>query len=138
WTFQHGDVPQSTGAGAEDQLTPLQIGDKLFICTPHNNVIALDVDSGKPLWRRDFNASVGGVWERCRGLAYFDVNAPIAAPTVAGSSPVTPVALPAAGGCERRLLMNTIDARLVAINADNGEMCAEFGSAGVVDLKAHM
>ena len=138
WTFQHGDVPQSTGAGSEDQLTPMQIGEKLFICTPHNNVIALDVDSGKQLWRRDFNASVGGVWERCRGMAYFDVNAAIAAPTVAGSTPVTPVSLPASGGCERRVIMNTIDARLVAINADNGEMCAEFGNQGVVDLKANM
>ncbi|WP_159915407.1 membrane-bound PQQ-dependent dehydrogenase, glucose/quinate/shikimate family [Pantoea sp. 18069] len=138
WTFQHGDIPQSTGAGAEDQLTPMQVGDKLFVCTPHNNVIALDVDTGQPLWRRDFNASVGGVWERCRGLAYFDVNAAIAAPTVPGSSPVTPVSLPASGGCERRVVMNTIDARLVAINADNGEMCAEFGDQGQVDLKAGM
>lgn len=138
WTFRHGDIPQSTGAGSEDQLTPMQVGDKLFVCTPHNNVIALDADTGKQLWRRDFNASVGGVWERCRGLAYFDVNAAIAAPSVPGSSPVTPVSLPASGGCERRVVMNTIDARLVAINADNGEMCAEFGDKGEVDLKAAM
>ena len=137
WVFHTGDIPQSTGAGAEDQLTPMQIGEKLFVCTPKNNVIALDVDTGKQLWRRDFNASVGGVWERCRGMAYFDVNTPLAQPTVPGSTPVTPVTVPAQG-CERRVLMNTIDARLVAINADNGEMCQEFGDHGVVDLKADM
>lgn len=137
WSFQTGDIPQSTGAGAEDQLTPMQIGDKLFICTPSNNVIALDVDSGEQLWRRDFNATVGGVWERCRGLAYFDMNEPVVQPTQADASPVVPVSLPA-GGCERRVLMNTIDARLVAINADNGEMCGEFGNEGIVDLKADM
>ncbi|MGB6103136.1 MAG: membrane-bound PQQ-dependent dehydrogenase, glucose/quinate/shikimate family [Pusillimonas sp.] len=138
WVFQTGDIPESTGAGAEDQLTPMQIGDKLFLCTPKNNVIALDVDSGKQLWRRDFNASVGGVWERCRGLAYFDANADLVQPTVPGSTPVTPASPPANDTCQRRVLMNTIDARLVAINADNGEMCEAFGDGGIVDLKANM
>ena len=138
WMFQTGDIPESTGAGAEDQLTPMQIGDKLFLCTPKNNVIALDVDSGEQLWRRDFNASVGGIWERCRGLAYFDVNAPLAQPKTPGATAVTPVSLPGAGACQRRVLMNTIDARLVAINADNGAMCEEFGEGGIVDLTANM
>ncbi len=135
WTYQTGDVPKSTGAGAEDQTTPLQVGDKVFICTPSNNVIALDADSGKELWRHDVNAHVGGVWERCRGLAYFDATAEVAQPTVPGSTAVQKVSLPAGASCERRILMNSIDARLFAINADNGELCGEFGKDGVVDLK---
>ena len=135
WTFRTGDVPQSTGAGAEDQTTPLQVGDKVFVCTPSNNVIALDADTGKQLWRHDTNSHVGGVWERCRGLAYFDANAPLPVPQVAGSSPVQPVVLPAGDQCQRRIVMNTIDARLFAINADNGELCAGFGNQGIVDLK---
>ncbi|MCD2168014.1 membrane-bound PQQ-dependent dehydrogenase, glucose/quinate/shikimate family [Comamonas koreensis] len=135
WTFRTGDVPKSTGAGAEDQTTPLQVGDKVFVCTPSNNVIALDADTGKQLWRHDTNSHVGGVWERCRGLAYFDANAPLPVPKVAGSSPVQPVALPAGDQCQRRIVMNTIDARLFAINADNGELCAGFGNQGIVDLK---
>ncbi|MFT4014886.1 MAG: membrane-bound PQQ-dependent dehydrogenase, glucose/quinate/shikimate family [Paracoccus sp. (in: a-proteobacteria)] len=135
WTFRTGDIPISTGAGAEDQLTPLQVGDKLFVCTPKNNVIALDADTGEQLWRTDINATVGGVWERCRGLAYFDVTAPLVQPADAGSTPVTPVSLPAGATCERRILMNSIDARLFAINADTGAFCPEFGTNGVVDLK---
>ena len=135
WIYQTGDVPKSTGAGAEDQLTPLQVEDKVFLCTPSNNVIAIDADTGKELWRRDVNAHVGGVWERCRGLGYFDVNAPVAQPSVAGSTPVQTVSLPEGASCQRRILMNSIDARLFAINADNGEMCDEFGEHGVVDLK---
>lgn len=138
WTYQTGDIPKSTGAGAEDQTTPLQVQDKVFLCTPSNNVIALDADTGKELWRRDVNAHVGGVWERCRGLAYFDVNAEVAQPTVPASTPVQTVSLPAGASCERRILMNTIDARLFAINADNGQMCGEFGDDGVVDLKQGM
>lgn len=137
WTFRTGDIPVSNGSGAEDQLTPLQVGNKLFVCTPKNNVIALDVDTGKQIWRTDFNANVGGVWERCRGLAYFDAAAPLIQPTVPGSTPVAPVSLPP-GACERRVLMNTIDARLTALNADTGQPCREFGTDGVIDLKAGM
>lgn len=139
WTYHTGDVPKSTGAGAEDQLTPLQVGDKVFLCTPSNNVIALDADTGKEVWRQDINAHVGGVWERCRGLAYFDAEAELVQPTVAGSTPVQTVAVPAAstaGACKRRVLMNSIDARLFAMDADTGALCDDFGTHGVVDLKA--
>ncbi|WP_206612618.1 membrane-bound PQQ-dependent dehydrogenase, glucose/quinate/shikimate family [Paenirhodobacter populi] len=135
WTYHTGDIPISNGSGAEDQLTPLQIGDRVFLCTPKNNVIALDVDTGEQIWRHDVNASVGGVWERCRGLAYFDINAPLAQPSVPGSTPVPPATLPAGATCERRILMNSIDARLFAFDADTGESCGEFGTGGVVDLK---
>ncbi|POU68993.1 membrane-bound PQQ-dependent dehydrogenase, glucose/quinate/shikimate family [Pantoea sp. PSNIH4] len=136
WTFHTGDVPDSpTGNGAEDQQTPLQIGDRIYMCTPHNNVIAVDADSGKQIWKREINAQAE-VWNRCRGLAYFDINKPLPQPTVPGSTPITPVSLPAGDSCQRRLLMNTIDARLIAINADNGELCQQFGDKGTVDLKA--
>src|SRR5690606_5468698 len=35
WTFHTGDIPQSTGAGVEDQNTPLQIGDTVYTCTAY-------------------------------------------------------------------------------------------------------
>ncbi|MDT3666537.1 glucose/quinate/shikimate family membrane-bound PQQ-dependent dehydrogenase [Cronobacter dublinensis] len=136
WTFHTGDMPDSpTGNGAEDQQTPLQIGNTLYLCTPHNNVIAVEADSGKQIWKREINAKAE-VWNRCRGLAYFDASKPIAQPTVPGATPVPAPALPAGAACQRRILMNTIDARLIALNADNGEFCEGFGSHGVVDLKA--
>ncbi len=136
WTFHTGDTPLSpTGNGAEDQETPLQIGNRIYLCTPHNNVISVDADSGKKIWERDINAQAQ-VWNRCRGLAYFDATQPIAQPTVAGATPVEQAVLPAAANCRRRLLMNTIDARLVAIDADTGAMCEGFGKGGFVDLKA--
>jgi len=136
WTFHTGDTPESpTGNGAEDQQTPLQIGNRVYLCTPHNNVIAVDADSGKQIWERRIDAQAQ-VWNRCRGLGYFDATEPLAQPTVAGATPVLPAQLPAGAACQRRLLMNTIDARLVAIDADNGELCAGFGKGGFVDLKA--
>lgn len=136
WTFHTGDTPISpTGNGAEDQQTPLQVGDRIFLCTPHNNIIAVDVDSGKQLWKTEINAQ-SQVWNRCRGLAYFDATKPLQQPTVPDSTPVPAVSLAAGDTCQRRLLMNTIDARLVAVNADNGELCQNFGNKGFVDLKA--
>jgi quinate dehydrogenase (quinone) len=136
WTFHTGDTPISpTGNGAEDQETPLQIGDRIYLCTPHNNVIAVDADSGRKIWERAINARAQ-VWNRCRGLAYFDATQPLAQPTVAGATPVAPVSLAAGANCRRRLLMNTIDARLVAIDADTGALCDGFGEGGFVNLKA--
>lgn len=136
WTFHTGDTPVSpTGNGAEDQQTPLQIGNTLYLCTPHHNVIAVEADSGKQIWKREINAQAE-VWNRCRGLAYFDATKPLTQPSKPGSTPVTAVNLPAGDTCQRRILMNTIDARLIAINADNGEFCQDFGNNGQVDLKA--
>ena len=136
WTFHTGDTPESpTGNGAEDQQTPLQVGNTLYLCTPHNNVIAVEADTGKQLWKHEVNAQAE-VWNRCRGLAYFDATKPLTQPTQPGSTPVPVPTLAANDACQRRLLMNTIDARLIAINADNGELCQNFGDNGVVDLKA--
>lgn len=135
WTFHTGDIPVSpTGNGAEDQQTPLQVGNTLYLCTPHNNVIAVEADTGKAIWKREINAQAE-VWNRCRGLAYFDATKPIQQPDQPGSTPVPPPVLAAGDSCQRRILMNTIDARLIAINADTGALCENFGDHGVVDLK---
>ncbi len=133
WTYHTGDVAISDGNGAEDQTTPLQVGDKVFICTPHNNIIALDADSGKQLWKNDINAQ-SKVWQRCRGLAYFDASAALPQPA-GGSTAPTAIATAPGANCQRRLLTNTIDARLIAVDADTGAFCQGFGNNGQVDLK---
>lgn len=125
WVAHTGDIPQSNGSGAEDQNTPLQIGDTLFVCTPYSKVLALDVDSGKEKWRYDSKATAPN-WQRCRGLGYYEE----------AQAAVVPTAQPAA--CPRRLFLPTTDARLIAINADNGQPCADFGDNGSVDLSVGM
>ncbi|CAO3439009.1 Quinate/shikimate dehydrogenase [Pyrroloquinoline-quinone] (EC 1.1.5.8) [Azospirillum doebereinerae] len=136
WTYRTGDVPESpTGNEAEDQQTPLQIGDRVFLCTPHNNVVALDADTGRQIWKAEINAK-SSVWNRCRGLAYFDATAPLTQPTVPGSTPVPPAVVEPGAPCQRRILMNTITAALVALDADTGAFCPGFGNNGRVDLKA--
>ncbi|SFL15341.1 membrane-bound PQQ-dependent dehydrogenase, glucose/quinate/shikimate family [Methylobacterium pseudosasicola] len=120
WTFRTGDVAISNGFGAEDQTTPLQIGDTVYVCTPNDIVIALDADTGTQRWRYDPKASAPQ-WQRCRGLGYHD----------AGASAGDKV-------CPRRLLLATIDARLIALDAATGQPCTDFGDGGTVDLKTDM
>ena len=35
------------------ELTPLKVDDSLYLCTPHDVMIALDADTGKERWRYD-------------------------------------------------------------------------------------
>jgi quinate dehydrogenase (quinone) len=135
WTFHTGDIPVSPGGGgAEDQETPLAVGNTLFLCTPHNTVIAVDATTGTETWRHAFPTGTR-TWVRCRGLAYFDIARPLPQPGVPGTTPVTPVTLPTDAPCRRRIFMNTIDGLLVALDADTGRLCDGFGSHGTIDLK---
>ncbi|MES2533816.1 MAG: membrane-bound PQQ-dependent dehydrogenase, glucose/quinate/shikimate family [Pseudomonadota bacterium] len=140
WTYRTGDVAENTaaGLGSEDQQTPLQIGETVYLCTPHNNVIALESDSGKEIWKTEINAR-NRTWMRCRGLAYADLGGkmPNRAQVDAASqlrAQVTPV--PAA--CARRIYVNTVKAELIALDADTGKFCEGFGAAGRVDLRVGM
>lgn len=122
WTFRTGDVASS---GAENQNTPIQIGDTLYVCTPHNKVFALDADTGKERWRFDPEAS-SPVWQRCRGVGYYET---AAAPAAGDAQPAA---------CRKRIILSTIDSRLIALDADTGKPCEDFGSHGSVDLKQGM
>jgi quinate dehydrogenase (quinone) len=44
WTFRTGEP---ANRGSEDQNTPEQVGDTLYLCTPTNVVIAVDADTGR-------------------------------------------------------------------------------------------
>jgi quinoprotein glucose dehydrogenase/quinate dehydrogenase (quinone) len=119
WSYRTGDKPLPTDppwAGQTFQSTPLNVGDSLYICTPHNVVIALDADTGKQRWRYDPDVNTHGVPHlACRGVAY-----------VAGAGD--------GAACDERLLMGTVDDRLVAIDRATGTPCVGFGKNGMVDL----
>ncbi|UVH48347.1 glucose/quinate/shikimate family membrane-bound PQQ-dependent dehydrogenase [Pseudomonas sp. CBS] len=123
WTFHTGDIPESNGAGAEDQNTPLQIGDSVYVCTAYGKVFSLDADTGAQRWKFDPQGS-GPNWQRCRGLGYFDSSA--------SEQPAS------AKACVKRLFLPTGDARLIALNAETGAPCDDFGDHGTVDLKTDM
>lgn len=123
WIAHTGDIPESTGAGAEDQNTPLQIGTNLYVCTAYGKVLSFDIDTGKEKWRFDPKGT-GPNWQRCRGLGYFEVEKTKDANT--------------GEACQARLFLPTGDARLIAIDAKTGKLCEDFGNKGTVDLKIAM
>lgn len=129
WTAHTGEAVVPDKGDAEDQNTPLQVGDSLFVCTAYTSLISYDIDSGKEKWR--YTAGRGNsTYQRCRGIGYFDATKAknVAEPGKALDSSVSP----------QRLFFPTGDGRLVAIDAHTGKPAANFGDNGVVDLKVGM
>jgi len=124
WDFQTGDTRGRPGDPEETtfEVTPLKIGNRLFLCTPHQSVIALDATTGAQIWRFD-PAIKGGLALQhltCRGLSYRKTVA-------AGAS------------CPAMLYMPTADGRLLALNPETGALCPSFGGGqGQIDLWAGM
>lgn len=119
WEFRTGDMPQD-GDRYSNQNTPLKVGDQVLLCSAMNKIIALNPSTGTENWRFDpevpreaipYNAT-------CRGLAYY------ASPTLAPDAP-----------CAERVIMNTLDARLIAVDTRTGALCEGFGTGGTVDLE---
>ena len=154
WVFRTGDIPEQRW-GAE--TTPLKIGDTLYLCTARNQLIALEAASGKERWRYDPKVPDKAIpyTAACRGVSYFEVPAALSAPGPANAGPAqvgpdapspvqaTASATPAtvsgtAGSCQRRIIEGTLDARLIAVDADTGQPCAGFGDHGQVDITVGM
>ena len=142
WTFRTGDIPGPNDPGETTaENTPLKVNGMLYVCTPHSQVIALDPDTGKEIWRFDPKISTqnapnfkGWAHMTCRGVSYHDDA------VYAAASPATDVAAPAAAptACPKRIFVPTADTRLIALNADTGKMCEDFGDKGQIDLRANI
>lgn len=116
WTFRMGptSVPPAHMPPAE-QNTPLQVGDTLYVCNGLNVLFALDADNGALRWRFEPKASTP-TYARCRGLGYH-------------AEPDRDQL------CSRRIIMTTIDARMMAFDARTGRPCRGFGRNGTVDTR---
>jgi quinoprotein glucose dehydrogenase len=118
-----------TGVPYDFKNTPLQVGDLVYACTAGNIIIALDAATGEQRWRFDSKTKVPGARDgdlsrastfarTCRGLGYHE------------GQPDS------VGQCSRRIVMGTVDARLLAVDAGTGLPCRDFGFQGEVNLKS--
>ncbi len=130
WTYHTGDLRQDNDASEYTfEATPLKANGMLYFCTPHNEVHALDPQSGAVKWKYTpaKDRSYLQQHQTCRGVSYF-AGAPVAAQDTAATPAM----------CRKRIFNATTDARLIALDADSGKLCADFGNNGVVDLHANM
>jgi quinoprotein glucose dehydrogenase len=121
WEYHTGDFSDGSDGRPETtfQATPILVDGVLYLATVYGRVIALNPETGAELWTYDpgVDATVERGEFANRGVSYWR-----AADAVQGRA------------CERRILVATVDARLIALDAGRGTPCPDFGQAGQVDL----
>ena len=124
WVYRTGDATAGDsfdGNPSRFRATPILVRGKLIASTGFNRVFALDPATGAELWTFDPEVDFSEPYSEMftsRGVA-------------AWHGPES-----ARGACRTRVLLGTLDARLIAIDADTGARCADFGERGEVDLSA--
>jgi len=121
WTYSTGDMASKGDAMKRSAFenTPILADGRLYVCSPFDEVSALDPGSGKPLWRFDPKIDPAVHYPNdfvCRGVTYWqDAKHPSAV-------------------CAARIFLATNDRRLIALDAKTGKPCAGFGNAGTVTI----
>ena len=113
WTYSLRPDPVATASaddpaarGPNSQATPIVVNDVMYLPAA-DRVVALEPETGQEVWR---HTVTGGAPSR-RGVAYW----------------------PGADGTSPRVIF-TAGQRLVALDAATGDVVAEFGQAGEVDM----
>lgn len=120
WRYHTGEPPLQLNRQPSLQVTPLVVDNVMYISTPLGKVMALDPATGRELWRYDarVDPKVGYGDFASRGVStWVDTTAKPGAP------------------CRRRIYVATMDARLIALDAQSGYSCGGFGSDGTVGLR---
>ncbi|HUO90617.1 MAG TPA: pyrroloquinoline quinone-dependent dehydrogenase [Rhizomicrobium sp.] len=119
WSFSTGDMQRHAGAmkRASFENTPILAEGRLYVCSPFDEVSALDPGTGAQLWRFDPKLDDDIRYPNdyvCRGVAFASNLGPAGAP------------------CGTRIYLNTADRRLIALDARTGKLCDGFGNHGTV------
>ncbi|MEZ5557935.1 MAG: PQQ-binding-like beta-propeller repeat protein [Pseudomonadales bacterium] len=125
WQHRSGDIRKPGGGQGRArtqsafQATPIVVDDTLYYCSPFNKVFALNAATGEERWSYDPGVDHDAdVLPNCRGVSSWRSGAE--------------------GFCEHRIIMGTLDARLIALDAATGKPCPDFGDGGAVDLTRGM
>ena len=124
WSYRTGELDTYWNKGikaiAAFEATPIMIDKTLYFSTPTNRVIALNAATGAEKWVYDPDVN--------QAAAYSEV-------TSRGVSKwIDPLLSPDQPGF-MRIIVATIDGRLIAVDASNGIPIRSFGRKGEVDLR---
>ena len=122
WTYTSSDFSNGSARAGKTafEATPIIWQQTLYFCTPFNRIVALDAATGKERWNylpqvnltRDYAGPL-----RCRGVTLWEDH---------NAAPNTP--------CQTRIYEGTMDGRLIAVDARNGQVCKQFGNNGEINL----
>ena len=126
WVYRTGDMDRPdmqvrfSGFHVTPILLPEAAGRHLVLCSAYSKVIALDPATGEERWAYDPDIEIGrpGTSYKCRGLTVWQ----------------DPEAEDNAS-CKWRILSNTNDRRLIALDARTGTPCPDFGENGEVNVE---
>lgn len=116
WEAETGPMVPGASTGGL-QVTPLMVGDSLYVCNGYDAVIAFDAETGKERWRFAMTDSQSG--KPCRGVTHYRVPA-------------------AEGACAERIYAASQVPDLVALDARTGQLCPGFGDGGRASLNKGM
>ncbi|MBQ73970.1 MAG: glucose dehydrogenase [Gammaproteobacteria bacterium] len=130
WIHRSGDVRLGPTGGASSLegkhqmasafiATPIVLDDTLYYCTPFNRVFALDPATGKQRWVFDPEVDMSD-----EGLTNCRAVSPWTDPDIQQSGKV----------CSHRVIMGTLDGRVIALDRATGKPCQDFGVNGEIDL----
>ena len=119
WEFRTGDLPENPDEPFGNQNTPVKVGDRLYLCSALNKISALNAATGAEFWTYDPQTPIDAIGYNasCRGLVYFE-------DTTAQAGDL----------CATRVVNLTHDARMIALDTESGQLCADFGNGGIVNL----
>jgi quinoprotein glucose dehydrogenase len=123
WRYSTGELarrPEAMLADSTNETTPILAAGSLVTCTPFGRVIALDPATGRERWA--FNAKINPDFKLpdqyiCRGVSQW-----------------RDATLPETTACAARIILATVDMRLIALDARSGKPCASFGNGGTVTV----
>lgn len=120
WRYSTGDLQTKRHAikRASFENTPILADNRLFMCSPFDEVSALDPGTGRRIWHYDPRIDPKIHYPNdfvCRGVAFWRSNQP--------DKP-----------CAARVFVATNDRRLIALGAKSGSPCPGFGKDGIVNV----
>jgi quinoprotein glucose dehydrogenase len=124
WLHSTGDVQNKPAALQRSiaESTPILVDSSLVFCTPFNEVIALDPGTGAVKWRHDPAINLDQRPANqfvCRGVTFWRDDQPNTT-------------------CPATIFMGTNDGRVIALDANSGKPCTDFGKQGQVVLDPGM
>ncbi len=123
WTFRTGELDTYSGtevaSKAAFEATPIMVNGVLYLSTPTNRTFAIDAATGEERWT--YNPGV-------------DLKAGYSEMASRGVSKWIDASLEPGEPGYMRILVATIDGRLIALDAETGEPVRAFGKKGTIDL----